>query len=212
MILDDVLKLFEEKVFSTSVNRDLLFNQYNEKNSAVDLPNADEIRRGNLKNYLRSFEKRPSVIVIGEAPGWRGCRFSGVPFTSEAQLCDGSLPFKGFQSSNNRLPYKENAATIFWQYMSRHHSEFFAWNCVPFHPHESGDWLSNRTPSKKEIADCLKLLSGLVSLIRPNQIVAIGRSAEHALKDIKNGSFIYVRHPSHGGANEFRAGMDKVFG
>jgi uracil-DNA glycosylase len=211
MVLDDVLKLLEEKVFSASVKSDSLFNQYNDKNLEIDLPNADEIRQENLGHYLRSFQKRPSVIVIGEAPGWRGCRFSGVPFTSEFQLYDSKLPFTGNQSSNSYPPYKENTATIFWKYMRNYHSKFFAWNCIPFHPHESDNVLTNRTPSKEEIGAYLTLLSEIVSLMKPSQIVAIGKSAESTLEKI-NISFTYVRHPSHGGANEFRAGMEKVFG
>jgi uracil-DNA glycosylase len=213
MVLDDVLSLIEEKVFFTPTIGFSLFNQYDSINSDVDLPNAHEIRRENLRKYLRSFPENPTVIIIGEAPGWRGCRFSGVPFTSEAQLCDDSLPFiKGFQSSNNRLPYKESTATIFWQHMGRHHPKFFVWNCTPFHPHEPNNLLSNRTPLNREITNHLKLLAEMISLIRPMQIVAVGKSAERALQNMKDISFTYVRHPSRGGANDFRVGIEEIFG
>jgi uracil-DNA glycosylase len=190
-----------------------LFNQYNSIIPDVDLPDAPEIRRENLRRYLRSFSENPTAIVIGEAPGWRGCRFSGIPFTSEAQLCDNTVPFlKGFQSSNHHLPYKENTATIFWQHMAHYHPTFFVWNCIPFHPYKPNDPLSNRTPSNEEIIDHLMLLSEMISLIKPDLIVAVGKSAEHALKKMNNIAFTYVRHPAHGGASDFRAGMEKVFG
>lgn len=211
MILANVLKLIEEKVFSTSVKGDSLFNQYNNKNLEIDFSNADEIRRENLRNYLRSFPKRPSVIVIGEAPGWRGCRFSGVPFTSEFQLCDGNLTFEGNQSNNHHLPYKETTATIFWKHMQNHHPKFFAWNCIPFHPHKSDNLLSNRTPTNREIVAHSTLLSELVSLMKPSKIVAVGRSAERALNKLDISS-TYVRHPSRGGAYEFITGMKRIFG
>ncbi len=211
MVLDDLLRLLEEKVFSASVKGDILFNQYNDRSPEIDLPNADEIRRENLKNYLLSFPRRPSVILIGEAPGWRGCRFSGVPFTSEFQLCDYSPPFMGNQSSNNNSPYKENTATIFWKYMRNYHPKFFTWNCLPFHPHKPDDLLSNRTPSREEIDAHLTLLSDIVTLLKPSQIIAVGKSAEHALKKIEI-PCKYVRHPSRGGANEFRASMEQFFG
>lgn len=210
MVFDDVLRLFEEKVFSASPKNSLLFNQYNDKNPEIDLPNADVIRRENLRSYLRSFSERPSVIVIGEAPGWRGCRFSGVPFTSEFQLCEDGLPFKGQQSSAKPSPYRESSATIFWKVMGNYHSRFLAWNCIPFHPHKPDNPLSNRTPTEEEILTHLTLLSDLVALLRPRQIVAIGRSAERALKKIDI-SFTYVRHPSHGGANAFKTGIEKLF-
>ena len=209
MALDDVLGLFEREVFSASPKSTLLFNQYNSRNPDIDLPYADEIRQENLRNYLRSFSERPSAIVIGEAPGWRGCRFSGVPFTSEFQLCSGGLPFEGKQSSAGLSPYKESSATIFWKRMSNYHPCFLAWNCIPFHPHKSNNPLSNRTPTDKEILAYLALLSELLALLRPRQIVAIGRSAERALKKMDI-PFTYVRHPSHGGANEFRAGIERI--
>jgi hypothetical protein len=211
MVIDDVLKLFEEKIFLASLKDGPLFNQYNDKNLEIDLLDADEIRQENLRIYLRSFSERPSVIVIGEAPGWRGCRFSGVPFTSEFQLCDGDLPFIGNQSSASETPYKENTATIFWKLMGNYHPQFFAWNCIPFHPHKSDNLLSNRTPTTGEIITYLALLSEIVSLLQPSQIVAVGKSAERALRKIDMPA-TYVRHPSHGGAIEFRAGMKKVFG
>jgi uracil-DNA glycosylase len=210
MILDDILKLFEEKIFSASLKDGSLFNQYNDKNLEIDLPDADKIRQDNLRNYLRSFTERPSVIVIGEAPGWRGCRFSGVPFTSEFQLCDNDLPFTGNQSSRNESPYKESTATIFWNFMSDYHTQFFAWNCIPFHPYKSDNPLSNRTPTTREISTYLALLSEIVSFMQPSQIVAVGKSAERSLKNLGI-PFSYVRHPSHGGAYEFRIGMERVF-
>lgn len=211
MVLDEVLNLFDSTIFTLPLNNGLLFNQYNNINMKLDFPDADKIRQENLRNYLRSFPENPSVIVIGEAPGWRGCRFSGVPFTSEFQLCDDSLPFAGKQSSKNNSPYKEGAATIFWKIMNVYHPQFFAWNCIPFHPHKPGAPSTNRTPTTGEIITYLSLLTEIIALVKPNQIVAIGKSAEHALKkaDIPSS---YIRHPSHGGKNEFRVGMEKLFG
>ncbi len=210
MVLDDVTRLIENRVFSASIKNSLLFNQYNDENLEIDLPGASETRQENLRGYLRTFSERPSLLVIGEAPGWRGCRFSGVPFTSEFQLCEGKLPFSGNQSSTSKSPFKENTATIFWKYMQSYHPHFFAWNCIPFHPHDSGNVLSNRTPSNREVAKYLILLSELLLLMQPIQIVAVGRSAERALMNIDI-PCIYVRHPSHGGANEFKAEMEKIF-
>lgn len=210
MVLNDVLMLLEDTVFSASINSDSLFNQYNEKNYELDLPNADEIRKENLRNYLRSFSERPSIFVIGEAPGWRGCRFSGVPFTSEFQLCNGSLPFEGSQSSKNHSPYREGTATIFWEIMQIYHPHFLAWNCIPFHPHKPGGANTNRTPTTGEINRYLTLLSELIALVKPDQIVAIGKSAEHALERANIPSS-YIRHPSHGGKIEFKQGMEKIF-
>ena len=72
-----------------------VFNIYTETNPDLEHLDAAQIRRSNLYNYLSSFLERPSILIVGEAPGWRGCRFSGVPFTSESQLYSAKFPFKG---------------------------------------------------------------------------------------------------------------------
>jgi uracil-DNA glycosylase len=209
MVLDDVCNLLENKVFPIRP-ANLLFNQYGDKNLSVDLYDADKIRKQNVLNYLRSFSERPLILVIGEAPGPRGCRFSGVPFTSETQLCNGELPFRGQKSSISDLPYSENSAAIFWRVMLPYHPKFFIWNCVPFHAHKQDEILSLRNPTRAEVYNYSSLLSDIISLIRPKHIVAVGKKAEFALKQ-KGYSCIYVRHPSHGGAKEFRTDIKKIF-
>ncbi|MBI2486417.1 MAG: uracil-DNA glycosylase [Deltaproteobacteria bacterium] len=190
--------------------KNLLFNQYRDKDLSVDLSDADKIRKQNLHNYLRSFSKRPSILVIGEAPGPRGCRFSGVPFTSEAQLCNGELPFKGQKSSISDLPYSENSAAIFWRVMLPYYPKFFIWNSVPFHPHKREEILSIRNPTRAEVCNYSSLLSEIISLIKPKRIVTVGKKAEFPLK--QNGlSYKYVRHPSHGGAKEFSTAIKTIF-
>jgi len=148
-------------------------------------------------------------MIVGEAPGWRGCRFSGVPFTSEAQLCDGALPFTGHQSSAAPSPYAENTATIFWKTARPHASSFLVWNCVPFHLHRPGDPLTNRPPTRREIAAHLELLAALLALLEPGLVVAVGRSAGWALHRM-DVPCTCVRHPSHGGANEFGRRLENV--
>jgi uracil-DNA glycosylase len=205
MVLKDIHNLLEHKVFPVS-SSDLLFNQYKDRDSNMDLPEAHKIRRENLVNYLRSFSKRPSTLVVGEAPGPRGCRFSGVPFTSEYQICSSMLPFTGQKSSIGDLPYSENSATIFWRALLPYSQRFFIWNSVPFHPHKKGQSLSVRSPTMDEVRFYSALLSEIILLIKPRQIIAVGKKAEYSLRE-KGFSCIYVRHPSHGGANEFGAGI-----
>ncbi len=125
-----------------------LFNLYNAINPQFDLPQATAIRRANLFSFLDSLPERPPVLLLGEAPGWHGCRFSGVSFTSEAQFSSDSLPFQGHISSHTGAPHAEASATIFWQALKSHHPHFFVWSSVPFHPHQPGEPLSNRTPSQ----------------------------------------------------------------
>jgi len=83
--MNSLWNLFKNKIFAIP-SSEILFNQYMSSNIDVDLPNAAEIRRKNLYDYFKSFPKKPSFVLIGEAPGPWGCRFSGIPFTGERQL------------------------------------------------------------------------------------------------------------------------------
>lgn len=217
MILDNLWHLFEKKIFSIPSSNDL-FNQYKNRDPRVDLPNAVEIRNQNLYNYFKSFSKKPGVVLIGEAPGPWGCRFSGIPFTGERQLLMKELPFSGNQSSRNKpkievrkaTPYVSNSARIFWGVMKQYHPKFFVWNCVPIHPYKHNNMLSVRTPTSKEVKNYSILLSEILSILKPKHIVAVGKKAEFSLSQLGI-PCTYVRHPSQGGATKFKKGIAKVF-
>lgn len=212
MLLLPVWEWLEGEVFSLPgipAGLKPCFNPYRDVDPIVDRPNADRIRQENLRWYLESFTHWPETLVIGEAPGWRGCRFSGVPFTSEAQL-NGALPFCGAPSSRGNRPHAEAAATIFWQVMKGYHPRFLAWNCLPLHPHLFGQPLSNRTPAADEIRGSAETLANLIALLEPRRVIAVGRSAQTALQHLGQEGAA-VRHPGHGGAKAFRAGMRAVF-
>jgi len=186
-----------------------LFNLYYDLIPGVDLPRADQLRRENFYYYLASITEWPQYLVIGEAPGWRGCRFSGIPFTSEAQLVSGVLPFTGKQSSLRSYPNCESSATIFWRVMQPYHSQFLVWNCIPYHPHKLGVPLSNRSPTEAEVRNFAPSLDELISLLAPGQVIAVGKSAQKALT-LLGIPCIAVRHPAHGGLKEFSSKMARI--
>jgi uracil-DNA glycosylase len=212
MLLLPVWEWLEGEIFNlpgTTFGPGPCFNPYLGFDPRVDRPEADRIRRENLRRYLQSFNAWPEALVIGEAPGWRGCRFSGVPFTSEAQL-DGRLPFCGERTSLGNQAHSEASATIFWQAMREFHPRFLAWNSLPFHPHRPGQPLSNRPPAPAEIRQAAATLAKLVVLLQPDRVVAVGARAATAAHHLGLAA-IPVRHPGHGGAAAFRAGMAQVF-
>jgi uracil-DNA glycosylase len=135
-----------------------------------------------LEAYLGAREQAP-LLLVGEAAGYRGARVSGIPFTSERQLT-GAGP-------------AEASATIVHRVLAELGLEerVLLWNVVPTHPGTEG---SNRLPRHDEIAAGLPFVR---ELARGRRVVAVGRVAEAAL------GAPYVRHPSHGGATEFRAGL-----
>ena len=217
---DELRDVFENELFDFTPTEGL-FNQYKDIDERVDLLDAHEIRKQNLLNYLESFTKKPNFLVVGEAPGPWGCRFSGVPFTGERQLCQHTLPFSGDRSSREKplVEVKKNplytsqSAETFWKIMKPYHPKFFVWNCVPFHPRDLDNILSVRAPKMKEKRSCSALLRQITEIIIPRNkpnVIAIGRKAEEALNKIDIESF-YVRHPSHGGANKFRSGVGEFF-
>jgi hypothetical protein len=72
------------------------------------------------------------------------------------------------------------------------------WNVVPTHP---GDECSNRPPSRSEVVSGLPFAR---ELARGRRVIAVGRVAHDAFGGL------YVRHPSHGGANAFRDGIRRA--
>ena len=71
----DKIDIFIEELAQVESNS-ILTNVY----AGSSLQN--EICRHNLSLYFHYMLKNNShVILVGEAPGYRGCRLSGIPFT-----------------------------------------------------------------------------------------------------------------------------------
>jgi len=165
----------------------------------LDQPDAAVARRTNLYEYLQS-RTRPRLMLVGEAPGYRGCRFSGIAFTSER-----SLPI-GRWSSLHPSGWREASATIVHGALAdtRLEEQTVLWNAVPHHP-AGPHSLSNRTPTRQELVVGLEWLERLVAILQPQLIVAIGRSAKSLLPEA-----VMLRHPANGGASLFRQGLAEL--
>lgn len=189
------------------------FNQYRAADPALDQVDGAAIRRGNLRCYLEAFAGA-RFILVGEAAGYAGCRFSGIPFTSEAQLTGPcqlawSRGSDVAPSSVAPSPWVERSATMVWEGIGNRR-DFVLWNAYPWHPFGRSGLLSNRRPGA-ELRDGYEVLLHMLSLFPSAQPIAIGRVAQKALADIGLES-PYIRHPSHGGKYEFMAGLAAVLG
>jgi uracil-DNA glycosylase len=147
---------------------------------------GSRLLRDRLRSYLES-HCDGKVVLVGEAAGYRGARVSGIPFTSERQLT-GAGP-------------AEATATIVHRVLAKLglEDEVLLWNVVPTHP---GSETSNRRPTRAEIQASAPFLR---ELTRGRAAIPVGRLAAAVL------DAPYVRHPSHGGAAEFEAGLRRSF-
>ena len=207
-MLNNVWDLLETHVFSAA-STDEAFNPYRDRHDNLDRPDAPAHRRENLRAYLASYDAPPPLFLLLEAPGPWGCRFSGVPITSEAQLIDPDFPIDGRQTSTEDEPHTEYSASIFWRVLQSHFPHFFVWNSLPLHPHDPGDPLTIRTPRRTEVREWQPLLIDLLDVLDPDRIVGVGRKAERAL-DEAGADPTYVRHPSQGGATKFEKGIKEI--
>jgi hypothetical protein len=142
--------------------------------------------RERLCSYLEA-HRNTDIVLVGEAAGYRGARVSGIPFTSERQLT-GSGPAEATATIVHRVLAKLGVE-----------DEVLLWNVVPTHP---GDATSNRPPTRAEVEAARPFLR---EVTRGQALIAIGRLAAAVL------DAPYVRHPSHGGAAAFEAGLQQAF-
>jgi uracil-DNA glycosylase len=140
------------------------------------------LRRDRLAAYLEA-RADAAYLLVGEAPGFRGARISGIPFTSERQLI-GRGPAEATATIVHRVLDELGVA-----------ERVLLWNVVPTHP---GTATSNRPPTRREVT------AGRVfaeELAVGRRVICVGRVAQAALGGAG------VRHPSHGGAAAFAAGL-----
>jgi hypothetical protein len=175
-------------------------------------PYRSRRRRQNLETYLAALLEWPysGHLLVGEAPGERGCARTGIPFTDERILRGASHPF--LKSLRPALSVDgstaESTAGIVWNHLSECNSVPAFWNAVPFHPRSTGK--ANRAPSASEVRFCQVFLDQILSVLSPHSVIAIGRTAETALARLGLSDFHAVRHPSHGGKRDFIAGLASI--
>ena len=171
-------------------------------------------RRHNLQTYLQLMcQQQPKLLLVGEAPGYRGCRLTGIPFTSPhilTQLTNSFGQKTTFQAVAEWPEVsREASATIVWRTIGGWQPLPLLWNIFPFHPHQPGHPQSNRTPKTSEIAAGRPFLHHLRQLFPGVNIVAVGQKAAGALAEW-GVAFTAVRHPSHGGAKQFQTALREL--
>ncbi len=145
-----------------------------------------ELRQARLREYFAA-RAAASIVLVGEAAGYRGARVSGIAFTSERQLTGGGPA--------------EASATIVHRVLAELgiEDEVLLWNVVPTHP---GTATSNRRPTGDEVRAARPFLDEVTH--GRARVVAVGRIAASVL------GAPYIRHPAHGGAHDFARGLERT--
>ncbi|MEE8431547.1 MAG: uracil-DNA glycosylase [Candidatus Desulfatibia sp.] len=210
------------KSLKSSPKKSGIFNPWWESDKDNDISaQAPAIRRRQLFHYLSERAGKAKYLLLGEAIGYQGGHFTGIPMTSERILLGGHkkrgiLPehvFTGIKpkrtskASLKPLGFTEPTGTIVWGEIAQTNfspEDFVLWNAFPWHPFkpESG-LLSNRTPNMKEFLSSADILMQLIQITGIKNIIAIGEKSYIVLNQLGVKS-LKIRHPANGGATKFR--------
>jgi len=170
---------------------------------------AGSLRAANLERYLELMSGiGPRLMLLGEAPGYRGMTITGIPFVSRRQLAARPGLITGDPNGDGFIepdagPEWEASSRVVWNALADWRGPLpISWPVYPHHPHLPGDPSSNRPPRPAEVRDGAVVALELIRAIGVETVVAVGRKAEGALA--ANGvSAIAIRHPAQGGATTF---------
>lgn len=157
------------------------------------------LRERNLRRYLAG--THAPVLLLGEAPGWRGMTVTGVPFTSVREVEAGVLP--GLELPADPQAPWEASSRVFWQTMAQWQGPLpLSWPVYPHHPFVAGKPQTNRTPRSSEVRAGGPVALELIESLGIRTVVAVGRKAQGALAEAGIEAPA-IRHPAQGGARMF---------
>lgn len=199
-----------------------VFNPWHDYDRDYDAsPLAPTWRRENLKAYLDARLGRARWLMVAEAVGFRGGKFSGVAMTCERLLPKSDLPYH--RTSGATIPLGRTAqlqgvleptATIVARTLARagvDSRDVILWNTFAWHPHKPGSRLTNRTPTPAEVLHGLPVLREMLQLASGSHVLAIGKTCQRTMRESLGLDVPCVRHPANGGATEFAAGVHRCF-
>jgi hypothetical protein len=203
-----------------------VFNPWRDHDERDRAPTREtpRIRRDNMAAYLEARRTHARVMLLGEAPSHRGCRFTGIAFCSETELVHKrDLVARRALVLTSRdakaKPQRERSAAVIWNEIEAagRPFEILLWNAFPWHPYraEEGEAAagpcgpsSNRKPRRTEVAEGRRAFEALLKCFTHEiEVFAIGKVAEEALDRWDARCAGYIRHPAQGGEALFRAGF-----
>lgn len=215
-----------------------VFNPWRDYNPVLDVSKeAPKWRREQLEAYLKARLARCGYLIIAEAVGYQGGRFSGIAITCERMLlgfhnevkpsmilpagmgkrtsrADSPLNLNNKQRSEG---FNEPTDTVVWSALLENGIspyDAILWNIFPFHPHAANEPLTNRTPTETEIVAGGLFADEMLSMIEEFGnakpiICAVGRKSADILAH--QGIVAHaLRHPANGGAKQYREQFKSV--
>ncbi len=202
-----------------------IFNPWRDHDDRDRAPRAKmpAERLANMKSYLETRSNHVRVMLLGEAPSHRGCRFTGIAFCSEVELVGkrdqvAARPLALTSADSALKPMRERSAAIIWDELERAGCarDVVLWNAFPWHPYRDDGAgaadgpcgpSSNRKPKRTEVEQGRAAFDALLACFaRPLKVYAVGKVAEEALSRWDGVLCAgYIRHPAQGGESRFRA-------
>jgi len=213
MATEDLLRLLERGPGKAAS----IFNPWRDSDERDRAPRRGmpRERAANLQAYLDARRRSARVMLMGEAPSHRGCRFTGIAFCSEVELVRrpdlvARRPLVLTSRDADARPQRERSAAVIWDEIERAGCAFevVLWNAFPWHPFADTP-STNRKPRIKEVEQGRAALRALLDCFTQRlRIFAVGKVAEDALgrwEEVECAG--YIRHPSQGGEARFREGF-----
>ncbi|GAA0435190.1 uracil-DNA glycosylase [Leifsonia naganoensis] len=159
-------------------------------------------RERNLRRYLAM--PHAPVLLLGEAPGWRGMTITGVPFTSVREVEAAVTPELAALElpPEPQAPWEASSRDVWAAFRSWEGPLPLSWPVYPHHPFVPGDPHTNRTPRPAEVRAGAPVALELIRALGVETVVAVGRKAQGALA-VAGVDAPAIRHPAQGGARQF---------
>lgn len=192
----------------------LVFNPWRDHDERDRAPRraTPGVRLANMQAYLEARARSARILLLGEAPSHRGCRFTGIAFCSEVELTHkrdlvARHPLQLTSSADK--PVRERSAAVIWDELERGGCarEVVLWNAFPWHPHGIEATTTNRKPRLPEVQQGRDAFEALMGCFTHRlRVLAVGKVAEDALARWGGLECAgYIRHPAQGGEAKFRA-------
>ncbi|GAA1441224.1 uracil-DNA glycosylase [Leifsonia poae] len=167
---------------------------------------AGRMRARNLRRYLDGVGRSASIMLLGEAPGWRGMTVTGVPFVSAREAAPDGPATRAIGPlelpEHPQAPWEASSRVVWAALASWEGPLPVTWPIYPHHPFVAGDALTNRTPRPPEVRAGTAVALELVRALGIETVVAVGRKAQGALA-AEGVAAQAIRHPAQGGARLF---------